>query len=167
MYLRLVLLMYFQPLYPFPKSCVENRDVRFVFGASVQAVISGLDTECVKRVKALWNRFSATASELNVVSADNGFQLVIGGASAVLAENDSYAIHADDSGVCVVGRDAQALMNGIMSLMQLICPDVLDEGRESLYINAVDIHDAPAMPFRAIHLCLFGGTKLWKTSGTI
>lgn len=74
--------MYFQHLYPFPKSCVENRDVRFVFGASVQAVISGLDTECVKRVKALWNRFSATASELNVVSADNGFQLVIGGAAA-------------------------------------------------------------------------------------
>ena len=159
--------MYFQHLYPFPKSCVENRDVRFVFGASVQAVISGLDTECVKRVKALWNRFSAAASELNVVSADNGFQLVIGGASAVLAENDSYAIHTDDSGVCVVGRDAQALMNGIMSLMQLICPDILDEGRESLYINAVDIHDAPAMPFRAIHLCLFGGTKLWNIEKAI
>ena len=36
--------MYFQHLYPFPKSCVENRDVRFVFGASVQAVISGLSS---------------------------------------------------------------------------------------------------------------------------
>ena len=63
--------MYFQHLYPSPKSCAENRDVRFVFGASVQAVISGLDTECVKRVIGLWNRFYATASELNVVSADN------------------------------------------------------------------------------------------------
>lgn len=159
--------MYFQHLYPSPKSCAENRDVRFVFGASVQAVISGLDTNCVKRVKSLWNRFSCTASELNAVTADDGYRLVIGSAAASLAENDSYAIHADDSGVCVVGRDAASLMNGIMSLMQLICPDVLDEGRESLYISAVEIHDAPAMPFRAIHLCLFGGTKLWDIEKAI
>ncbi len=159
--------MYFSQVFPKPISCFENPSERFVFGASVQAVISGLPSECIKRTKALWSSFCCTASELNVVSAENGFRFVIGNASAAPTDADSYVIHADAAGVCVAGKDATSLMNGIMTLMQLICPDELAPGQESLYISAVDIHDSPAMPFRAIHLCLFGGTKLWEIEKAI
>ena len=153
--------MYLKNVFPTPKSLCENKEERFTFGASVQAAVSGLENAQVQRVKSLWNRFSCTASELNVVSAADGFRFVIGSASAERTEEDSYTIHTDAAGVCVVGKDAVSLMDGIKTLMQLICPDVLDAGRESLYISAADIHDAPALPFRAIHICLFGGTKLW------
>lgn len=159
--------MYLKNVYPTPKSLCENKAERFTFGASVQAAVSGLRNAQVQRIKTLWNRFSCTASELNVVPAEDGFRFVIGNASAERNEDDSYAIHADASGVCVDGKDAASLMDGIKTLMQLICPDVLDAGRESLYITAADIHDAPALPFRAIHICLFGGTKLWDIEKAI
>ena len=159
--------MYQKNLYPTPKSVIENGSERFVFGASVQASVSGLQSDCVKRIKYLWNRFSCTASELNVTPATDGFRFVIGDASAELADGDSYAIQAGQSGVCVVGRDSASLMDGIKTLMQLICPDVLTEGQESLYITAAVIHDSPALPFRAIHICLFGGTKLWEIEKAI
>lgn len=159
--------MYQKNLYPTPKSVIENGSERFVFGASVQASVSGLQSDCVKRIKYLWNRFSCTASELNVTPAADGFRFVIGDASAELADGDSYAIQAGQSGVCVVGRDSASLMDGIKTLMQLICPDVLTEGQESLYITAAVIHDSPELPFRAIHICLFGGTKLWEIEKAI
>ena len=159
--------MYQKNLYPTPKSVIENGSERFVFGASVQVSVSGLQSDCVKRIKYLWNRFSCTASELNVTPAADGFRFVIGDASAELADGDSYAIQAGQSGVCVVGRDSASLMDGIKTLMQLICPDVLTEGQESLYITAAVIHDSPALPFRAIHICLFGGTKLWEIEKAI
>jgi len=159
--------MYLKNIYPTPRTISENPAERFTFGASAEAVVSGLENHHIQRIKALWNRFSCTASELNVLPGTDGFRFVIGNASALPEEGDSYAIHADAAGVCVTGKDAASLMDGIKTLMQLICPDVLDTGRESLYISAADIHDAPALPFRAIHICLFGGTKLWDIEKAI
>ena len=93
--------MYLKNIYPLPKSILENTAEQFRFGASVQAAVSGLTNDCVNRIKTLWNRFSCTASELNVTPAADGFRFVIGGTSVTLEEGDSYAIHADASGVCV------------------------------------------------------------------
>jgi len=86
--------------------------------------------------------------------------MVIGAASCVLEEGDRYALQVDESGVCVSAVDSPALLDGLKTLVQLICPIVLDEGREAFYIPVTVIHDAPAIAFRAIHFCVFPDSRL-------
>lgn len=152
--------MYFSNLYPTPKVSSEFESERFHFSSSVTATVCGLNSVETERVKYLWYRFSCNASVLNINTGENPYCFQIGKASCELEATDAYAIHVDASGVCVVGKDAEGLMSGIKTLVQLICPEVLDEGMESLYITAADVHDAPEIDFRAIHLCVFAGTKL-------
>ena len=152
--------MYLRHLYPTPISFSEDESVRFVFGSSVTAAVSGLEPAVAERMKSLWYRFSCDASALELTECGDGYRFVIGNASCELAENDSYAIHADASGVCVVGRNSAGLADGIKTLVQLICPTELAEGKESFYISAANIHDAPAIGFRAIHICVFPGSTL-------
>ena len=152
--------MYFTNLYPAPKSFREDGGERFVFGAQVTARLSGLDPEQAGRVRTLWRRFSCDASELSLVPGGEGFRFEIGnGADCALEAGDHYALAAKASGASVIGRDGKALLDGIKTLVQLICPENLDEGRESLYVDSAEAHDAPSVGFRAIHLCVFPGTK--------
>ena len=152
--------MYLTNLYPAPKSFRENEAERFVFGSAVTARVSGLTPDCAERVKALWRRFSCDASELSLIPGGEGFRFEIAdGADGVLETGDSYALAVKASGVTVIGKDGAALFDGIKTLVQLICPENLDEGKEVLYISSAEAHDAPEIGFRALHLCVFPGTK--------
>jgi len=159
--------MYLRHLYPAPKSFTEDESVRFVFGASVTAVVSGLEPAVSERMKSLWYRFSCDASTLELTEGGNGFRFVIGNAACALAEGDSYAIHADAAGVCVAAKDSVSLTDGIKTLVQLICPIELAEGKESFYISAADIHDAPAIGFRSLHICVFPDSQLYSIEKAI
>ena len=159
--------MYLRHLYPTPKSFSEDESVQYRFGAKVTATVSGLPCEYAERIKTLWHRFSCDASELTIVPGGSGFCFVIGDAASAIDKDDDYALHADASGVCVTAINAESLMNGIKTLVQLICPDNLSEGHESFYISAADIHDAPAIGFRAIHICIFPGSKLYSIEQAI
>ncbi len=153
--------MYFTSLYPAPKSFREDENERFVFGAGVTARVSGLMPECAERVRTLWKRFSCDASEITLVPGGEGFRFEIGSAPACeLNAGDHYAISVKASGLTVAAKDGPSLLNGIKTLVQLICPENLDEGKEALYILAAEVHDAPETGFRAIHFCIFPGTKL-------
>lgn len=153
--------MYLKYLYPAPKSFTENENERFAFGSRVTVRVSGLAPEEAARVGILWNRFSCTASEPELVSGGEGFRLDIGdGADCALSTGDRYALKAGASGVTVKGIDGTALLDGIKTLVQLICPDTLEEGREAFYISAAEIHDSPAIPFRAVHFCVFPDSSL-------
>lgn len=155
--------MYLTNLYPAPKRFTEDEAGRFVFGAHVTARMSGLTRETAERAGILWNRFSCTASSLDFVPAGGGFRFELGeGADCALEDGDRYALKAEPKGVTVIGADAGGLLDGIKTLVQLICPDVLDEGRESLYISASEIHDAPAIAFRAVHFCVFPDSSLYN-----
>lgn len=159
--------MYLSNLYPTPKTFTENEDARFTFGGAVTAKVSGLDSQTAERVKTLWHRFSCDACELSLAEGGEGFRFTLGRADCTLDAGDEYAIHADPAGVCVVGRDSAGLLNGIKTLVQLICPIELAEGKEAFYVTAADIHDAPAMGMRAIHICIFLGTKLYTIEQAI
>ena len=160
--------MYLTHLYPAPKSFREDENERFVFGADVTARVSGLTSDCAERVKSLWKRFSCEASTLTLVPGGEGFRFEIGDAPACALEaGDDYAITVKASGVTAVGRDGKALLDGIKTLMQLICPDELAEGAESLYISAAEVRDAPAIPFRAVHFCVFPESKLYNIEKAI
>ena len=159
--------MYLRNLYPVPKSFREDESERFAFGSRVTARISGLSPEYTLRAKYLWRRFSCDASELDLVPGGDGFKLVIGSADCRLETGDSYALKAGRTGICVSAKDAASLLDGIKTLVQLICPAELREGREAFYISAAEIHDAPAIAFRAIHLCVFPDTSLYSIEKAI
>ena len=159
--------MYLRHLYPTPKMFSENESVQYRFGAKVTATVSGLNSEYAERVRTLWHRFSCDASELIIASGNAGFCFTIGSAVCTLNNEDTYALLADAAGVCVAARNAEGLMDGIKTLVQLICPVNLTEGNESFYISAADIHDAPAIGFRAIHICIFPGSKLYSIEQAI
>ena len=147
--------MYFSNIYPTPRSFVENDNERFVFHADVDAVVSGLSADNIDRVKTLWNRFSCSASVLHVTEARDGFRFAIGNVSCELNADDTYELRVTSDGVCIVAVDAVSLMHGIMTLIQLICPKNLDIGQESLYMSSAEVHDSPALSFRAMHICFF------------
>ncbi len=152
--------MYLRHLYPVPRFFSEDESRRFVFGSRVSAVVSGMSPEGVRRTKELWRRFCCDASELQVTPGGEGCRLTVGAADCRLAEGDRYSLHAGGEGVCVAAADPSALMDGVKTLVQLICPSALAEGRESFYISAADVHDAPAVAFRAIHFCVFPDSRL-------
>ena len=159
--------MYLSNLSPTPKSVSENTTRCFTFGASVTAAVSGLNILQAERARYLWHRFSCDASELLLTEGQGGFTLSIGQTTCSLHDGDNYALCADEAGICVVGRDAAGLLNGIKTLVQLICPLELAEGREAFYVSAAEIHDAPAMDFRSLHLCVFPGTPLYRLEQAI
>ncbi|MBO6052425.1 MAG: hypothetical protein J6Q17_01685, partial [Clostridia bacterium] len=159
--------MYLRHLYPAPKSFCEDESVRFCFGAHVMARVSGLSPDCAERVRALWHRFCCDASDLTCIPAGDGFCFTVGEAYAELSDGDCCAIHADASGVSVTAVDEASLLYGIETLVQLICPVDLTEGREAFYISSAEVHDAPAIPFRAVHFCIFPDTKLYNVEKAI
>lgn len=159
--------MYLRNLYPVPLSFSENEAEAFRFGAKVTARVSGISSNCAERVKILWKRFSCDASDLELIPEYSGVSFRIGNCELSSDNGDYYALKVTPSGVSVTARDQKSLMDGLTTLMQLICPDVLEEGRESLYISEAEIHDSPAVRFRAVHFCIFPDTKLYNIEKAI
>lgn len=159
--------MYLSQVFPSPVRMTEDEGARFVFGGAVTAAVSGLDPLAAERVRYLWRRFSCDACELTLTEGRGGYAFTVGSAVCDLQNDDSYALRVDEGGICVVGRDASGLMDGIKTLVQLICPVELAEGRESLYMSAAEIHDAPEMGFRALHLCVFPSTTIRRLEQAI
>ena len=159
--------MYLSNLHPIPKTFSEDASRRFTFGASVTAAVSGLNRAEAERARYLWRRFSCEASALTLIEGSGGYAFTVGRTVCDLHDGDHYALRADEAGVCVVGRSAAGLLDGIKTLVQLICPVELAEGREAFYVNAAEIHDAPDMDFRALHICVFPGTTLYRLEQAI
>ncbi len=158
--------MYLTNLYPAPRSVTEDENVRFFFGSTAALRISGDFTECeADNLRYLWNRFSFTASDPELIPASGNaceYSLSVGKApqNAGLKSGDSYAIYADGEGVLLLAKDKKSFFCGFNTLVQLICPLDLTEGQEKLYIFGAEIHDAPALDFRAIHFCVFPDSDL-------
>ncbi len=159
--------MYLRHLYPSPTIFAEDESEKFVFGSQVNAYMSGLSADCAERVKALWKSFSFTSSTLTLVEKGNGFCFGTGEAEATLNDADTYSVKVKASGISVAARSEQGLMDGIKTLVQLICPVELANGKESFYISSAEIHDSPAIAFRAVHICIFPESKLYNIEKAI
>ncbi len=159
--------MYLSHLYPKPKFIKEDEDNRFVFGSKLTAKVNGLSADMAERAKYLWNRFSFGACDLLLEEGGDNYTFTAGNAKSCLKGDDTYSIIVTPEGVSVSGHDEKGLMDGIKTAVQLICPDNLKIGEESLYISAVEIHDSPAVLFRAIHFCIFPDTELYNIEKAI
>ncbi len=157
--------MYLTNLYPRPESVRETEDIRYTFGSRVTAYLSIPDASAgmIERMKYLWNCFSKTASVLDVrpiIGTGTSCSLYIGEPPVSARMPDHYEILADGRGVLVNAVSAKALMDGFTTLVQLICPVNLDEGREEFYITGVQITDRPSLGFRSVHFCIFPDSAL-------
>ncbi len=152
--------MYLRNLVPNPRMFKEDEAISFNFGSKVTAYVSGLDELMKERVKFLWKRFSCDASELELIERNDGYYFVIGECDCELSDGDKYSISVGEKGVCLKAIDKFSLMNGFTTLVQLICPVELSVGNEALYISSAEIHDSPAVEFRAVHICVFPESRL-------
>ncbi|MBR5721598.1 MAG: hypothetical protein IKX78_03835, partial [Clostridia bacterium] len=159
--------MYLTHLYPKPLAFEENEKERFVFGSQLTAKAGGLSSSTAQQVKNLWQSFSCGACELELTDSTDKYSFSVGKAVCNLQTDDYYALRVSSDGITVKGRDEKSLFDGITTLVQLICPDNLSAGSESFYVSSAEIHDSPAIPFRAVHFCVFPDTKLYNIEKAI
>ncbi len=162
--------MYLSNLYPKPEFFCENSDVRYSFGSCVKAYLtvptSASDTlsPVIERMKSLWYNFCKTASTLDIQLNLSSEQFCCFSVGTPVSESvevpKHYEILADERGILLTAVNTEALINGFTTLVQLICPVNLDEGREEFYIAGVKITDKPAIGFRSVHLCIFPDSAL-------
>ncbi len=161
--------MYLTNLYPKPLQIAESPKIRFSFGSRVAIYLAIPDTSpskvahVVDRMKYLWNCFTRTASILDVRlvdSHDGTYRIYIGEPLEVPAKPKYYEILADEGGILLSACSFKALIDSFTTLVQLICPVCLDEGREEFYITGTHIVDKPSLKFRSIHLCVFPESEL-------
>ena len=159
--------MYLTQLYPTPKTLEALPGEQFRFGASCRVVLPrNVSGDVVENVKKLWQRFTFTASELNVVKSGNGYFAMfflpekVAGVPNAVQPGNYYRIKIDSRAAIVSGVSEKALVDGISMLMQLIIPLDLTEGRESLCIPATELTGEPSLKVRMIHLCVFPESKL-------
>ena len=166
--------MYLSQIYPKPKNFFETDSTPFSFGAAATLTLSRpLPYEAIERMKALWHRFSFTASELTVLcrpDADGSdrFSATLGTPERKIEKTLSYYnLHSDQGGVVLHAVSEKALIDGFSTLVQLIIPVCLETGKEALLIAPTEIDDEPSLAFRAIHLCIFPETKLFTIEKAI
>jgi len=149
--------MYIPVIMPTP-SCVAGGEGRLKLDRrTVIRVGSGLSEGAKKEFAALWMGFTCQSGAVSVESDETLAPYeaaLMGGASVSLGEKDSYALKVAETGVKVTGRDEKSLLHGLYTLLQLIVP-VGAERVGAFYLPEVEIHDAPRLSMRAIHLCLF------------
>lgn len=149
--------MYIPVIMPTP-SCIMSGEGRMKLNqATVIRAGSGLSEAAKKEFASLWTGFTCRTGtvtvELDKTLAPYEAAL-LDGASVPLNEKDEYALKVTGTGAKVIGRDEKSLLHGLFTLLQLIIPT----GSESVSgaeLPVTEIHDAPRLSMRAIHLCLF------------
>ncbi len=157
--------MYLQNCYPTPRTLRENHEYSYRFGVAETLTLSSPIAETVgRRMRALWHRFTCTAGTLELAvpyvlrpDSDGHLTASLGDAppKLTLDSGDRYAIRSDAGGVTLCADGEKALIEGFSTLMQMIVPENLGMGCEAFFIAETEIHDAPAVAFRSVHLCIF------------
>ncbi len=74
---------------------------------------------------------------------------------------EEYAIRIDAATLTISAKTAAGLRFALMTLRQLAEPQRGTAQVAAYILPECTIKDAPALPFRGIHLCIFPETKLW------
>ncbi len=147
-------------IYPYPYR-MEFLNESFQFGVSVVArVRSG--TDCSVMV-SLWKNFTFGIGNLEIVESPEveEHQLLIGtGTCKTDMSGYEYLLETNSKGAAIKAASHKGMLHGFMSLLQLIFPVSLEEGKESFGIRGCKVFDKPRLEFRGVHLCLFPETEL-------
>ncbi len=159
--------MYLTHLYPKPASFVQSDAQPLSFGANCLAILpKNSSQDVIENVKKLWNRFTFTASKLEVWATGEENCAIFNssdapGLSVKLPDaGNYYRVKVDQSCAIVSGISEKAMIDGISMLVQLIIPQELSVGREELYIPATELTGDPSLKVRMMHLCIFPESNL-------
>lgn len=135
---------------------VLNKEGSFCFSKTVKAVGNCCLTEPV--IAEFWSGFTFQYSELQIAeTADYIFS--IGKADMPSADGYAYAINIEKEGICLVADSRENLLQGFMTLLDRIRPGDTDG---ELMLDCCQIWDAPSIPNRMVHFCVFPETELWE-----
>ena len=109
----------------------------------------------------LFGSFSFTASEI-IMSECEPFELRVGDADPIDVDEYEYALNVTEGGIYLGAQSAEGLIHGFYSLLEMIEPVCLDEGREELAVPCLTLLDKPDLAVRSVHLCLFPEDELWE-----
>ena len=107
-------------------------------------------------VKALWNSFCMTESEITLKVGES-FTFVIGEVSLpTLSDGSEYSLEVSEKGVAIVGRDLGGLMRGYFSLLMKIEAD-----NGNFIIKSVKEESNYTIKNRMLHICVFPENDLY------
>ncbi|MBO5270728.1 MAG: family 20 glycosylhydrolase, partial [Clostridia bacterium] len=130
----------------------------FRFSGTVDAIANRSVTDRI--FSEFWHNFTYLFSDLNVKETDEMI-FSVGKAERPSLDGYAYAIRIEETGFCIVGRDAQGLIHGYMTLLDRIRAVETDAGT-ALSIDCCEIKDSPRMQNRMVHFCIFPETELWE-----
>jgi len=135
---------------------VLNKEGSFCFSGTVKAVGNCCLTEPV--IAEFWRGFTFRYSELQIVETED-YIFSVGKAEMPSADGYAYAINIEKEGLCLVADSRENLLQGFMTLLDRIRPGDTDG---ELRLDCCQICDAPSIPNRMVHFCVFPETELWE-----
>ena len=117
----------------------------------------GTEPDVAAMMKETWRQFTLDEVRLDVVvdpSLVAGQFALAGGRPPERQASDAYALMGDAAGIAAGAADSATMRHAWFTLLQLL------EADDDLRFSAphVEIHDAPALKFRGLHLCVFRET---------
>ena len=144
-------------IFPTPKK-VEVRQGRFSFGNEMTFNISKdfSMSESLGLMSEIWNNFTLGVSYLTFESSESeAFVWKTGDVKTpVLDDGFSYCLEVSESGFAIKGRDDVSLLHAFYTLLQLIYPVDMTDGKEVFAVNCGKISDAPDSKYRFKHISL-------------
>lgn len=143
----------FSPVYD------KKTDGCFTFGAGVSATANVcLDNNSIKE---FWRGFCCQSSELEI-TASNELIFLIGNAAKPELDGNQYAVNIEKTGVCVVGDSEKGLINGCMTMLDLIEVKEINGENAVFEIGCGVFRENPRIKNQMAHFCIFPETGLWE-----
>jgi len=125
----------------------------FLFNKSVEATAN----DCLNNgeIKSFFHEFSMRMSSISFEKNTEEYVLVIGKRSNFDINGYAYGVCATTEGVTVIGNSRQGLVDGFMTLLDLILPS-----EQGAYIECCELLHTPSVKNRMVHICVFPETTL-------
>ena len=107
-----------------------------------------------------WRNFSLGTSALSVTPCD-GYVFSFGGVEPLPLEGAEFSLCVTEKGISLAAESEKALKRGFMVLLDRFRAVDGEDGVEIL-ADACLLRDRAALPFRAVHFCVFPETELWE-----
>lgn len=148
-------------IHPYPSRVDWGTGILPIREKAVLRVSGETDQATVAMMIDTWQRFTFGAVELAVATdpALRPGQFAVSGAPVPQREpDDVYALTVNGSGIAAHAADVAGMRYAWYTLLQLLDADDTDGGGLEFALPHVTMHDAPAVAFRGLHLCIFHET---------
>ncbi|MBQ4323031.1 MAG: family 20 glycosylhydrolase [Clostridia bacterium] len=145
-----------------PKTTVKKEGT-YCFGTQVRAVADPM--LCTNLFEELWKGFCQQQSEITLLPGEKNRFLLGDAPFPILSETDEYALNITEMGIGLVAKNYRGLVHGLFTLLGSL--DMRQIRKGIFTVPCGEIHDAPLVKDRMVHLCVFPETSLDMLRGYI